>query len=193
MYFLYVAFESGVGTWEATHLVDLGFSAGFAAAATSAFWVTYTAGRLLCAPIAARVSLTRLLTTIYLAAIAFLMLANVRSLTPVAYAMAGLMIGPIFPVGLVWATRLAPRGSNVATFVLVGAALGSIVLPAGLGRLAESVGPAAIPTGTAACGALSLAVMLLTHARTAHVPAALSGMMATGHRASLGTERGQAE
>ena len=51
---VYEGLEAGVGTWEATDLLSLGFSAQFAAGATSVFWGAFTLGRVLTAPLAVR-------------------------------------------------------------------------------------------------------------------------------------------
>jgi fucose permease len=123
-----------------------------------------------------------------MAAIACVLLATVHPLAWVAYAAVGFAIGPIFPVTIVWLTRLLPRGSNATTGMLVGAMLGDAVLPASLGMLAGALGVLLIPVGIAAYGFAALGVVVLIHFRLVRAGcrpavAVAGGVQLGGHRA----------
>jgi MFS transporter, FHS family, glucose/mannose:H+ symporter len=158
---LYVGVESGLGGWEATSL--LANSAGEAAAAnwTAVYWAAITAGRLLAIPLALRLAPPRLIAGALLLAAAGLALAHSPGLSPVAYTLTGLALGPVFPTTLAWLAAAAPGARASTALVFAAAQLGGVVLPALIGRMIDASSPAVIPTTLAGVALACLGMTLL--------------------------------
>jgi fucose permease len=159
MLLVYEGLEAGVGTWEATDLISLGWSASFAAAATSVYWGAFTIGRVLTAPLAVRWSPQRLLVPAFV--ISTLLLLGIRAnvAPPLMFALVGLCAAPIFPVAVSWMTRVVPNATTLTTYAILGAVIGSALLPAALGGLIGLAGAVALPLGVAACAIASLGMV----------------------------------
>ena len=99
MLLVYEALEAGVGTWEATDLITFGWSAQFAAGATSVFWGAFTLGRVLTAPLAVHWSPQRFLVPAFVISMVLLLGIRAGIATPLLFALVGLFAAPVFPVG----------------------------------------------------------------------------------------------
>ena len=148
--FVYTGVETGVGTWEATDLVASGWSVQGAAVATSVYWGAFTIGRILGAPLAVRVAPERLLLPALLVATLVLLGIRAHVISPLSFAVVGLCAGPVFPVVLSWFARVVPNAPSAMTYLILGAILGSAVLPAVLGALIGLSGLQVLPLGVAA-------------------------------------------
>ncbi|MFF1549173.1 MFS transporter [Streptomyces sp. NPDC058291] len=168
LYVLHVGVEAGVGGWEPTHLETVGYGAGAAATATSVYWLMMTVGRFLVAPIALRFSAQTVITVSCAGMTACLLLARVPDLAPYAYAGVGLFIAPIFPTGLPWLNRAAPRARRAGAVVIAASMLGGVAAGPALGKAIEWSGVRAVPLILAAVSATCLAATLwLTRATRA--------------------------
>lgn len=148
-YALYVGVELGVGGWEPSHLAALGLSATTASWATSAFWLGLTAGRFLIAPVALRVAPEPIVLVCSAVAILTLALAVIPDLAPIAYAVTGLVIAPIYPTGFAWLAKVTP-GRRTPTAYLVGSAvLGAAIFPPIVGSAIHGFGAAVTPLALA--------------------------------------------
>jgi fucose permease len=159
MYFLYVAAEVGVGSWETVHLAP---TVGERAAAVHAslYWGALTVGRLLAAPLSARLRPAGLVLGASALALAALSAAHVPAWAPFAYPVVGLAFAPIFPTGLAWLQRVVPRRSEaVASAVLAAATLGPVATAGPIGAAVEAAGSARVPTLLAALTAGLLLVV----------------------------------
>jgi FHS family glucose/mannose:H+ symporter-like MFS transporter len=143
---LYVGVESGIGGWETTSLRAGGAGQAAAASWTAGYWAAITTGRLLAIPLALRVPAPVLAAGSLLLAAAGLGLAHVPALAPVAYTLAGLALGPVFPTALAWLAQAAPGARGATAIVFAAANLGGGVLPVMIGRLVDLSSPAVIPT-----------------------------------------------
>ena len=143
---LYVGVESGIGGWETTSLRAGGAGQAAAASWTAGYWAAITTGRLLAIPLALRVPAPVLAAGSLLLAAAGLGLAHVPALAPVAYTLAGLALGPVFPTALAWLAQAAPGARGATAIVFAAANLGGVVLPVMIGRLVDLSSPAVIPT-----------------------------------------------
>ncbi|MEU3611546.1 MFS transporter [Streptomyces sp. NPDC006872] len=171
LYVLHVAIEAGVGGWEPTHLETVGYGAGVAATATSVYWLMMTVGRFLVAPIALRFSAQAIITVSCAGMTVCLLLAAVPSLAPYAYAGVGLFIAPIFPTGLPWLTRAAPRARRAGALVIAASMLGGVAAGPALGKVIEWSGVRAVPLLLAAASATCLAATVwLTRATRTKTP-----------------------
>jgi len=157
--FIYTGIETGVGTWEATDLVAAGWSVQGAAVATSLYWGAFTLGRILGAPLAVRVAPERLLLPALLLATLVLLGIRAQLISPLSFAVVGLCAGPVFPVVLSWLARAVPNAPSAMTYLILGAILGSAVLPAVLGGLIGLSGLQVLPLGIAAYAAACFAMV----------------------------------
>jgi fucose permease len=157
--FLYEGLEAGVGTWEATNLLSFGSSTQFAAAATSLFWGAFTVGRVLTAPLAVRWSPQRLLVPACIISAVLLLGVRAQIAPPLLFALVGLCAAPIFPVVVSWMTRVIPNATTLTTYAILGAVIGSALVPAALGALIGVAGAVELPLGVAACALASLGMV----------------------------------
>ncbi|MFI1481240.1 MFS transporter [Streptomyces sp. NPDC020747] len=173
LYVLHVGIEAGVGGWEPTHLETVGYGAGVAATATSVYWLMMTVGRFLVAPIALRYSAQTIVTVSCAGMTVCLLLAAVPGLAPYAYAGVGLFIAPIFPTGLPWLNRAAPRARRAGAVVIAASMVGGVAAGPALGKAIEWSGVRAVPLLLCAVSALCLAatVWLIRATRTADADA----------------------
>jgi len=158
LFLAYVTVEGGVGSWEVSHLRDtLGLNTGTAAKISAWFWVSFTLGRLISAPLASRLPPAHLIScTLALAALC-LAGASVPTAAPVAYALTGLFLAPIFTTGLVWLTRALPGGA-APTLVFAGAFVGPVLFAPVIGVARDTFGPEAIPLTLMAVALLALVI-----------------------------------
>ena len=156
---VYEGLEAGVGTWEATDLLSLGFSAQLAAGATSVFWGAFTLGRVLTAPLAVRWEPQRILVPAFIISAVLLLGIRAHLYAPLMFALVGLCAAPIFPVAVSWMTRVIPNATTLVTYALLGAVIGSALVPAALGGLIAIAGAEQLPLGVAACGLASLGMV----------------------------------
>ncbi|MFC8663551.1 MFS transporter [Streptomyces sp. NPDC057199] len=173
LYVLHVGIEAGVGGWEPTHLETVGYGAGVAATATSVYWLMMTVGRFLVAPIALRYSAQAIITVSCAGMTVCLLLAAVPGLAPYAYAGVGLFIAPIFPTGLPWLNRAAPRARRAGAVVIAASMVGGVAAGPALGKAIEWSGVRAVPLLLCAVSAVCLAatVWLIRATRTADADA----------------------
>ncbi|MGW0466604.1 MFS transporter [Streptomyces sp. NPDC003027] len=160
LYVLHVGIEAGVGGWEPTHLETVGYGAGIAATATSVYWLMMTVGRFLVAPIALRFSAQAIITVSCAGMTVCLLLAAVPGLAPYAYAGVGLFIAPIFPTGLPWLQRAAPRARRAGAVVIAASMIGGVAAGPVLGKAIEWSGVRAVPLLLCGISALCLAATL---------------------------------
>ncbi|MEU1852307.1 MFS transporter [Streptomyces sp. NPDC019990] len=157
LYVLHVGIEAGVGGWEPTHLETVGYSAGAAATATSVYWLMMTVGRFLVAPLALRFSAQAIITVSCAGMTVCLLAASVPALAPYAYAGVGLFIAPIFPTGLPWLNRAAPRARRAGALVIAASMAGGVAAGPALGKAIEWSGVRAVPLLLCGVSALCLA------------------------------------
>lgn len=154
---LYVGVEAGVGSWMTAHLSDLGVAG--AATWTSGFWLTVTLGRLLGAPLASRVKLSRIVIGALVLATFALLLAS-TSAAPLAYLLVGFAIAPLFATALAWFGQHLP--TSLAPIVLACGGFGGTLFPWLLGVLSARYGTGVVPyvMVASALGALLVALTL---------------------------------
>lgn len=146
LYFFYVGSETSFSNWIPTHL-SLTVDPASAARLTSLFWVALTAGRILAVPVGAKVRPSIILSASVALAVAAAAAAHQLPLAPVAYTVAGLAMGPMFPVGLAWIAEHFPQNSDrVSSFVVAGGGIGGVVFPPAVGAVVDAAGEGAIPT-----------------------------------------------
>jgi fucose permease len=145
-FFLYVGAEIGFGGWIYSYAVALRLSNETAAAyLTSAFWGTFTVGRLLGIPLAARFAPRTILLADLMGALASLglMLAAPHSLavTWIGTCGVGLCLASIFPAMISLAQRHMRITGRVTGWFFIGASAGGMTLPWLIGQCFEIAGP----------------------------------------------------
>jgi fucose permease len=93
--------------------------------------------------------------------ISALLLLGIRAnlAPPLLFALVGLCAAPVFPVAVSWMTRVVPNATTLTTYAILGAVIGSALLPAALGGLIGLAGAVALPLGVAACAIASLGMV----------------------------------
>lgn len=160
----YVGAESGVAGWAPTHLAETA-AAGTGGTSTTAFWVCFTLGRLLAAPISLRLKPASLLPGTLLLACAVLTVAHVRPAAPSAYAAAGLFLAPVFPTALAWWSTSASADAGRTAVVIAASSFGPVLMSPGIGAVYDALGPGAIPTALVTITLLTVAVALRLRSR----------------------------
>ncbi|MFI0818382.1 MFS transporter [Streptomyces sp. NPDC021098] len=145
LYVLHVGVESGVGGWEPTHLETVGYGAAAAASATSVYWLMMTVGRFLAVPLALRWSAPAIIAFSCAGMTVCLLLATIPAAAPYAYAGVGLFIAPVFPTGLPWLARAAPRARRAGALVIAASMIGGVAAGPVLGKAIELSGIRAVP------------------------------------------------
>lgn len=149
---------SSIG-WGATYLVSLGAAPSVAATVTSLFFVAFTAGRALAAPLSLRVAPPALVGGALVAACLLLLLARLPGAAPAAIALLGLTLAPMFPGLFLWLNRALPHARRLNGVVLAGALIGAAVFPGLIGRAVDAWGANVIPTLLLGCTLATLAVL----------------------------------
>jgi FHS family glucose/mannose:H+ symporter-like MFS transporter len=146
MYFLYVGSETGAGGWLATHLTPF-YGEAPATAFTAWFWVAFTLGRFLAAPLALVLKPSRLVMGAGVGSVLAFGVCHVPGLAPYGYILAGLFLAPIFPTGLAWLREVMPRRAvRASTLLIASASMGGVVFPPLVGLVVDLTSYALIPT-----------------------------------------------
>lgn len=180
LYALQVCVETGVGAWEPTYLqTELARSAGYAANATSGFWLMLTLGRLLVAPMTTRWSAPTIVTVSCIGTTVCLALAPIHAIAPFAFAGAGLFNAPVFPVALPWLNGVAPSVRWAGTGAILAANVGGVAAGPVTGLGIERFGSGSVPwllaAVSAVCVLLSLRLAFWTHRRQPQIRPLLAG------------------
>jgi MFS transporter, FHS family, Na+ dependent glucose transporter 1 len=143
--FFYVGSEITFGGWVFTYATTLNLSSEAAAAyLTSAFWFSFTIGRLLSIPLATRVAPQR---TIPVALAGCLVMITLLAAFPASSAVLwsaaiglGFFMAPIWPTGFTLVGQSMVLTARASGIVLLGDSLGGMVLPWTVGQVLESLG-----------------------------------------------------
>ncbi|CCH32521.1 MFS transporter [Actinosynnema sp. NPDC047251] len=168
MVLLYAGLETGVGAWQATHLISQGLPPDTAVHWVSAFWAALALGRIVIPLVTRTQPLHRVVVYCLAAATAALAVATIPPLTPYAYTAAGLCLAPVIPVAVAWLTGRTPAAPQATAFLFAASMAGSTTLPLLVGILATPPTPALpIPLALTTIGAAALAAALATAHRHA--------------------------
>jgi MFS transporter, FHS family, Na+ dependent glucose transporter 1 len=179
--FSYVGGEISFGSWVYSYATTLGLaSAAGAAYLTSAFWLSFTAGRLVSIPVAIRFSPGQVIPA---ALAGCLVLAGLLLVLPpspgLLWAAAiglGFCMAPLWPSSFTLAGQVVALTAFTSGLVLLGDSFGGMVLPSLTGRAIELAGTAhpalSLPLlvfGSMAVCALTFAGMLAVRKRRMQV------------------------
>jgi MFS transporter, FHS family, glucose/mannose:H+ symporter len=95
--------------------------------------------------------------------VATLVLVGIRAhlYAPLGFALVGLCAAPIFPVVLPWIAKVVPNATTAMTYAILGAIIGSAIVPAALGGLISVAGIQALPLGIAACAVATFGLVAM--------------------------------
>lgn len=145
LYFLYVASEVGVASWEPTYLAPM-LGDARAAFATGLYWGALTVGRLVAAALSDRLAPPDMVLGAALLALVFAWLAGIGVLAPFAYAVVGFAFAPIFPTTLAWLQQVFPqRAEQLTPIAIAGANLGPVLSAPAIGWAVARAGVGRVP------------------------------------------------
>lgn len=159
MIVLYVGLEVGFGAWSGRHLTQIGVAQ--VAAVVSGYWGGLTLGRVLAGIFGGRFKPERLvLGSLGLSTLCAVVASlGQPALTPAAYVLAGVTLGPVFGTMLTWMS--GHISGRVLPYLLTSGSLGGMLAPVLLGWLTAQLGEIAIPVTLAVFGALTSGLMVL--------------------------------
>ena len=140
---LYLGAEIGLQAWMVSYLQkDLNISQFKACSTLSTFWLTIILGRLLCGFLSKKVGTASLiLISVLVAAVTLSVALGLKHqlFTPILIGFSGLFFAGVFPLILALAQSREPRFFATAMGAIMGfAALGGLILPWLIGRIAET-------------------------------------------------------
>lgn len=144
-FFFHVPVEACVGAWATTLMMDRGTSEAKATGLLSVFWLTFTLSRLVAAltlPVGSHEVAVIGFAAVLLVVILGLIKSQTAESTSVLVIVAGMILGPIFPIliaFLVGHVDVALQGRAIGLFFCIGG-IGWAVVPFLVGRQADKSG-----------------------------------------------------
>jgi fucose permease len=130
LFWTYVLVEVGAASSETTHLVQaFSWTEQNAAFVNSLFWGGLALGRVLIAPFTTRFSPSSIVLASAILVAISLSLTSIGVIAPIAYTLAGIACGPIFPTGFVWMSKALGGGLTNASIVIASANFGGVATP----------------------------------------------------------------
>jgi FHS family Na+ dependent glucose MFS transporter 1 len=144
--FFYVGAELGFGGWIYNYAYRLGLADETSAAyLTSAFWGSFTIGRLISIPLATRFRPRKLMIINFVGCLISVGIIILWPQSVVALwsgtILVGLSMASIFPVTISLAERRMTITGQITSMFFIGVGLGSMFLPWLIGQLIEPIGP----------------------------------------------------
>jgi FHS family Na+ dependent glucose MFS transporter 1 len=181
--FAYVGGEISFGSWIYSYATTLGLaSATGAAYLTSAFWLSFTVGRLVSIPVAIRFTPRQVIPAalagcLVLAALLVALPPSSALLWAAAVGL-GFCMAPLWPSSFTLAGQVVALTGFTSGLILLGDSLGGMVLPSLTGEVIVAAGaahpalslPLLVLVSTSVC-ALAFAGLLAVQARRAHAAA----------------------
>lgn len=167
-FFFHVGIQTAYSGWISTYAIEKGIM-GEARAAylASVFWFAITAGRLAAVPISARVAPSRILAGnlcgCLLAAGLLFLFPDSRAVLWASTFLMGFSLASMFPVSILFAGRSMHISGSVVGIFLVGANIGSMVIPWAIGQLFERSGPRVLSGSLLVSVAVAFVVLLVMH------------------------------
>jgi MFS transporter, FHS family, glucose/mannose:H+ symporter len=137
--------ENCIGGWTTTLALANGYSFSSAANLTAMFFGSIFIGRLLAAGLAHRVNPASLVMGAIGCIVIILSIASVTHVAPIAFALTGLAMAPVFSATLVWLGAALPTSGHANAFVIGGALLGAAFFPPLVGRVIGEFGVSGAP------------------------------------------------
>jgi fucose permease len=139
-YVLYVATETSTSGWIASQLHGEGFSASIASLATGGFWMGLALGRTAGGQLHKRVSERALVLGGLMICSILSLVAYSHELSPYVYPLIGLALSSVYPMGLIWYTKLCPNDSDGLALIMFFMMAGGIIGPAFESLMVAAIG-----------------------------------------------------
>ncbi len=176
--FFYVGAEIAFGNWVFTYAVELRLApAAQAAYLTSGFWLTFTVGRLLSVPLAARWAPRRVIAW---ALFGCVLCVGLVSILPGSLALLwlaalglGMCMAPVYPSGFTLAVQGIRLSARASSIILLGDSIGGMILPWLVGVVLKAAGPRAmvhLVLGSLVCDLAAFAGLLWARGRAVEQP-----------------------
>jgi fucose permease len=152
---LYSATEIGAGSWQIKHLTS-SLGVDEATQVNSIFWLVFTLGRFMAAPLSLRVKPLQMVLGAGILMLLASILIHFLGIAPYGYAFLALACAPVFPTAIAWFTRALPALIAMTPIFMIGGSLGSAASPKLIGLGVDHFGITAIPWGLTICCVLFL-------------------------------------
>lgn len=167
--FAYVSAEVGPSNWMVTHLTGL-YSAFWVGWAPSLYWGALALGRLVFAPLSARLRPSYLVMLGSIGATLMLLGTHNPGLALYAYTATGFFLAPIYPTLLAWLGEILKERSQIFTpIVSMVGAFGPVVTAPLVGWTVKNAGNDSIPTTLTALAGFLFLMLLVTWLTTRNV------------------------
>ncbi|KAA3660223.1 MAG: MFS transporter [Chloroflexi bacterium] len=148
--FFYVGSEITFGNWIYTYALTLDLAdATRAAYLTSAFWLSFTIGRAISVPVAARFTPAQILAVAFLGGLGALTLMFLwpgsLNLLWVSTLLVGFFMAPVWATGYNLAGQSIKLTATVSSIIILGDSFGAVVLPWVTGQAIERFGAHTMP------------------------------------------------
>ncbi|WP_420643417.1 MFS transporter [Candidatus Leptofilum sp.] len=148
--FFYVGSELTYGNWIYTYALTLDLAdATSAAYLTSGFWLSFTIGRAISIPVAAKFKPAQILSVAFLGGVGALALAialpNALAVLWVATVAIGFFMAPVWATGYNLVGQSIQLTATVSSIIILGDSLGGVVLPWVAGQAIERFGAQTMP------------------------------------------------
>ncbi|MGH3733735.1 MAG: MFS transporter [Acidimicrobiales bacterium] len=157
-YLLYEAAESSSSGWIAAQLHREGHSATLGSLITGCFWLGLAFGRIAGGPLHRRFAERALVLVGLSAALVCAAVAYSATVAPYAYPVLGLALASVYPMGIVWFTRLCPHDRNGLALIVFCMMAGGVLGPGAESLLVSLVGVHVVPVVIAVLITLDLGV-----------------------------------
>ncbi|MCA9920027.1 MAG: MFS transporter [Anaerolineales bacterium] len=167
--FFYVGSELTYGNWIYTYALTLDLAdATRAAYLTSGFWLSFTIGRAISIPVAAKFKPSQILAVAFLGGLGALALAiaapNSLTVLWIATVAVGFFMAPVWATGYNLAGQSMTLTATVSSIIILGDSFGGVVLPWVTGQAIERFGAHSMPwlvIGSYAVNGLFFVIMLI--------------------------------
>ncbi|MHB2029144.1 MAG: MFS transporter [Acidimicrobiales bacterium] len=159
-YIFYVAIETSASGWMSTELHGVGYAQSTGTLVTAGFWAGLAIGRFVGGPLYQRLSDSKLVLGGLALATLTCGAAFVNSAAPFLFPLLGLIIASIFPMGLIWYTKLCPHDSDGLSTLILFMMIGGVAGPGVVSLLVSHLGVHVVPFALASMAIVDLVVFL---------------------------------
>jgi MFS family permease len=152
--------ENSIARWTTTLALADGYTYREAANLTALFFAAILTGRLVMVAVGHRAPPSQLVIGSVAVMAVLLTAVTFANAGPLAFALTGVAVAPIFAAMLVWVGGALPTSRHANAVVIAGSLLGNAIFPALIGRAIGHFGERALPGRPLALAALVVALSL---------------------------------
>ena len=155
--------ENSIAGWTTTLALADGYTYREAANLTALFFAAILTGRLVMVAVGHRAPPSQLVIGSVAVMAVLLTAVTFTNAGPLAFALTGVAVAPIFAAMLVWVGGALPTSRHANAVVIAGSLLGNAVFPALIGRAIGHFGARAVPPAVLVLALAALVVALSLH------------------------------